>query len=544
MRPLTVFDRRLALDRLSAEVFDVLVIGGGITGCGVLLDAASRGLSAALVEREDFASGTSSKSSKLVHGGLRYLQQREFALVRESLVERQRLLRNGAGIVEPLKFVVPIFSRGGAVDAAVVRGLSSALFMYDIAGGFRIGSRHRRIAVAELEADLPTLASDKVAAGFSYYDARADDARLTLAVCRTAVLAHGAVACNHAPVTGLLRDRAGRVTGATVEPAAGATLEVRAKVVVNATGVFADDVALLEGGGPHAPSLRPAKGVHLTVSATKLPCKAAAVLPVPRDRRSIFVIPWDGHTYIGTTDTDYRGSLDSPAVSEEDVSYLLAAVNAAVRDPLSASDVTAAWAGLRPLLAAQPGRRRPSARTADLSRRHRVSVSAAGLVTVTGGKLTTYRKMAEETVDALEPVLGRLAPSRTRHLSLRGSTHKGATGGLPARLVSRYGPEAGAVVALVATDPSLGAPLVDGLSYSRAEAIHALRYEMAESLCDVLIRRTRSLLLDQAATLRDGPAVADLIGDELGWSSERRHDEQSRLEAAAALEMSRPPGPS
>ncbi len=531
--PLTAFDRAVALDRLSSESFDVLVIGGGITGAGVALEAGASGLRTALVERCDFASGTSSKSSKLVHGGLRYLQQKELALVHENLVERQRLLRNAPHLVEPLPFLVPLFGKGGMADQTIVRAYSVALWMYDLAGGWRIGHRHVKVGADEVYRHLPALKPDRVVAGFLYYDAKADDARLTLAILRSAVLDHGAVAVNHVAATGLLRTAGGRVAGARLETA-GDQFEVRASVVVNASGVWADDVRSLEDG-VHPHSLRPAKGVHLTVPQARMPCDVAAVIPVAADRRSIFVVPWGDHTYLGTTDTAYEGPLDDPPVEGGDMDYILAAVNAVVRDPLRRSDVTGAWAGLRPLLASRPGhRRRISERTADLSRRHSVLVSHGGLVTVTGGKLTTYRKMAEDTLAEVGRVMNaRLGPSPTRRLRLRGAegaaslARAGAAGTLGIdevtlrHLAGRYGGETAAVLGLASDRPELLEPLVEGLPYLRAEAVYAVGYEMATTLEDVLARRTRAVLLDAPACRRAAGAVASLIASELGWDEAR-----------------------
>ncbi len=426
------FDRSEALARMGEETFDVLVVGGGITGAGVALDAASRGLRTALVERYDFASGTSSKSSKMVHGGLRYLQQRDFRLVYEALHERQRLLENAPHLVTPLPFLIPLFGRDGVVNKGMARAYATALTLYDVTGGLRIGRRHRRITRAEALAHLPTLRTDRLVAGFIYYDARADDARLTLAIARTAALDHGAVMANYAEATGLLTDASGGVTGARVRPsvpggARSAEFEVRAHVVVNASGVWADEVrALEEPSHPH--SIRPAKGIHVTVRRSKLPADIAAVIPVPKDRRSIFVVPWpDGDdVYLGTTDTDWDGPLDDPACLPGDVDYVLDAANGVVTEPLTRHDVTAVWAGLRPLLAPADGHH-VSARTADLSRRHTVRVSPHGMVTVTGGKLTTYRRMAEDTVDVVVKRLGPRAPSgahrcRTKRLAIRGAS--------------------------------------------------------------------------------------------------------------------------
>jgi glycerol-3-phosphate dehydrogenase len=551
--PATIFDRSVALERLAGEEYDILVVGGGITGAGVALEAAAGGLRTALVERSDFASGTSSKSSKLVHGGLRYLHQRELGLVHESLLERQRLLTNAPHLVQPLTFLIPLFGKGGVVDGTVVRAFSLALWGYDAAGGWRIGKRHRKITAAEIKAHLPTLRSEQVVAGFLYYDASTDDARLTLSVLRTAVLEHGAVAANYAAVTGFVRGARGRITGASLADGT----EIRARAVVNATGVWADELCSLDPSDG-APSLRPAKGTHLVVSRSKLPWDTAAVIPVPGDRRSIFVVPWGDHTYLGTTDTDYDGPLDDPQVTGADVDYILGAINSWVTVPLRPSDVTATWAGLRPLLASAPGRpNRLSERTADLSRRHRVVVSPEGLVTITGGKLTTYRKMAEDTLAVVRPALGeRRRPSRTRRLPLRGAAGAASLTGRRAaaelgvqpaaldHLRRRYGGEATAVIGLAANDPGLMAHLVPGLPYLRAEAVYAVRYEMARTLEDVLARRTRALLLEAEATAAAAPDVAALVGTQLGWDAERASDEVARVErlAHASLAAARAPG--
>ncbi|HEX7276079.1 MAG TPA: glycerol-3-phosphate dehydrogenase/oxidase [Acidimicrobiales bacterium] len=481
-----MFDRAAALEGLTGGRFDVLVVGGGITGAGVALDAASRGLRTALVERGDFASGTSSASSKLVHGGLRYVSQGELGLVAQALAERHRLLRNAPHLVRPLPFVLPL--TGGA---AAARSVGTALWLYDLAGGARIGQVHRRLSADEARARVPALRADACHRAYLYLDAHADDARLTLDIVRTAVLDHAAVAANHAAVSGLLRSRSGRVVGARVL-ADGAEIEVRASVVVNAAGVWSDEVAGLEDGpAGRAPTIRPAKGVHLTVSRDRLPATSAAVLPVPADGRSIFVIPWPGtdRVYIGTTDTDHAGDVDRPRCDAADVAYLLGAVNASLADHLTPADVLGCWAGLRPLVAAAAGR------TADLSRRHRLSRSPGGMVTITGGKLTTYRRMAADTVDQVAGILGAGARSRTASLPLRE---------LP-----------GPVAAADATPDEV---LIEGLPYRRADVLHAVRHEMARTLDDVLDRRLRARILDRDGAAAAAPDVAALIGPELGWS--------------------------
>ncbi|HEV8065278.1 MAG TPA: FAD-dependent oxidoreductase, partial [Acidimicrobiales bacterium] len=338
---------------------------------------------------------------------------------------------------------------------------------------------------------------------------------------------------------------AGKVNGARVQPldprsgrrdadGQAPTIDVKARAVVNATGIWADELRSVDHVTDRH-ELRPAKGIHLSVARHKVPCDVAAIIPVRQDKRSIFVVPWGEHTYLGTTDTDYEGPLDDPAVTEQDVAYIINAVNGVVDKPISAADVTGTWAGLRPLLAGQPGKHKPSERTADLSRRHRVIGDADGLVTITGGKLTTYRKMAEDTVDALADVLGhKLAPCPTRRLRLRGaegaaSLGKASTEPELQRLAERYGGEAAAVFGLTTEDPALLEPLVPGLPHIAAEAVYAVRYEMAQCLEDVLARRTRAVLFSAEQARIAAPKVAALLGAELDWSEERQEAEVAAL---------------
>jgi glycerol-3-phosphate dehydrogenase len=540
------FDRARSLQALADTTFDVLVIGGGITGAGVALDAASRGLRTALVERDDFASGTSSKSSKLVHGGLRYLQNGDVRLVYEALRERQRLRRNAPHLVRLLPFLIPLFSKDGLINPKIARALGSAMWMYDLTGGARIGKLHKRLKRDAAVERMPTLLAERLAGAYLYYDASADDARLTLTLARTAALAHGAVVANHTAVVGLLHDAEGRVRGATVEADAEGgprRFEVAARAVVNAAGVWADDVRALDEG-THPDTIRPAKGIHITVPWEKVRNDIAVVVPVPKDKRSVFVVPWlprgDGTfqlTYVGTTDTDYDGPLDDPQCTPEDVAYLLGAINLAVRQPLEASDVVGTWAGLRPLVKAAS-----SGRTADLSRRHKVTTSASGVVSVTGGKLTTYREMAEDTVDEVVSGLAeaprRAKRCRTRRLRLLGGD--GAAAGTSAHLADRYGSEARVLQALVDADPSLGEPLVPGLPYLRAEAVYAARHEMARTVDDVLARRTRARLQARDASLAAAADVAALLAGELGWSAEEAARQAAAYGALVDAERAAP----
>jgi glycerol-3-phosphate dehydrogenase len=531
---LPTFERAESLRRFADEEFDVLVVGGGITGAGCALDAASRGLRTALVERDDFASGTSSKSSKLVHGGLRYLQQREFALVYEGLRERQRALDNAPHLVRVLPFLIPIFSKDGLIDRRIARAMGGAMWMYDLTGGFRIRKLHKRISREEALTHMPSLRRDNIAYAYLYFDCRTDDARLTLCIARTAA-AHGAAVANYARVAGLLKDANGKVRGARVD-ADGTEIEVRARSVINAAGVWADDVrAFDEGANPE--SIRPAKGIHITLPWEKVRNDIATIVPVPRDRRSVFVVPWGDFTYVGTTDTDYDGPIDDPQCTADDVEYLLSAVNRAIDEPVSAADVLSTWAGLRPLL-----RSASSERTADLSRRHAVRVSESGVVTITGGKLTTYRSMAADTVDQVVRVVGtRRRRSRTKKLRLVGAEGFEAPPDTPEpslhdHLAGRFGTEGEAVHALVREDHGLEDALVPGLPYLRAEAVHAVRHEMARTLDDVLSRRTRARLLARDASVEAAQAVAELIAPELGWHADDIAQQVKSYRASVAHE--------
>jgi glycerol-3-phosphate dehydrogenase len=525
------FDRPTALARLGDEHFDVLVVGGGITGVGVALDAATRGLRTALVERYDYASGTSSKSSKLVHGGLRYLQQKEYRLVYEALAERQRLRKTAPHLVRVLPFLIPIFSRDGLINPKVARALGSAMWMYDLTGGIRIGKLHERLSKAEALAHMPTMPADRLASAYLYYDAQADDARLTLTIARTAA-AHGAAVANYTIVKRFLKDAHGRVGGAVVA-ADGTEIEVRAKSVVNATGVWSDELRALDEG-VHPRSIRPAKGIHITVPWQKMQNDIAAVIPVPKDRRSLFVVPWGDLAYVGTTDTDYEGPLDDPQCTSDDIDYVLRAVNASVTTGVTRADILGTWAGLRPLV-----KDATSERTADLSRRHTVQRSASGVISIMGGKLTTYRRMAADTVDEVAQELDIHRRSSTKHVVLLGGAGfdpDRPRDALDAHLASRYGTEADTVALLAASDPDLARPLVPGLPYVRAEAVHAARHEMARTLDDILSRRTRARLLGRDDAARVADDVAALVAPELGWSDADREREVAAFRDAVALE--------
>jgi glycerol-3-phosphate dehydrogenase len=428
--------------------------------------------------------------------------------------------------------MLPILTKDGLVSRKIARALGSALWMYDITGGARIGRIHRRLRKKKALAHMPTMPSQRLASAYIYYDAQADDARLCLSVAFTAA-DHGAVVVNRCAVAAITRDASGRANGVSVR-CDGESFDVSAKVVINAAGVWTDEIRTFETG-VDPDTIRPAKGVHVTVPWEKVRNDIAVVIPVPKDKRSLFVVPWgprpDGtftHTYVGTTDTDYRGPVDDPQCTKDDIDYVLRALNASVTTGVTADDVTGVWAGLRPLVkqvnaSDGTGQGGKAARTADLSRRHLVHRGESGIITVTGGKLTTYREMAQDTVDAAIELLSgtSVGRCRTKRLKLRGAMRPRTDGSLDAHLESRFGSEAHLIRAMIATQPNLAEPLVNGLPYVRAEAIHAFTHEMATTLDDVLVRRTRCLLFDREATLAAARSVAELVAPVAGWDATR-----------------------
>lgn len=527
-------ESRPDITQAQGRHFDIVVVGGGVTGLGVAVDAATRGLSCLLLEKDDLGSGTSSKSSKLIHGGLRYLQQGEVGLVYEALHERQRLLRNAPHLVQILPFAIPILTRDGVVSRKVARALGSALWMYDLTGGWRVGKLHRRLRAEDAHRHMPTMPRERLTSAYLYFDAAADDSRLCIALARTAA-DHGALIINHCAVNEITHSADGRANGVRAKTSDGQSLQVSASVVVNAAGVWADSVRRAdEGVDPQ--SIRPAKGIHITIPWELVQNDIAFVIPVKRDKRSLFVVPWiqreDGsylYTYVGTTDTDYAGGVDESQCSEEDIDYVLEALNAAITTRVTRDHVTGVWSGLRPLV-----RTEGSGKTKDLSRRHRVSISKSGVISIIGGKLTTYRKMAEDTVDEALKTIGRSARCKTKRLRLRGAADARGTSSL--HLFTRYGSDWTEVQHLIDADASLAQPLIPGMPYLRAEAIHAVRYEWARTVDDVLSRRTRALLLDRRAALAAATDVARLLAGELGWDDSRVELEVQRFSEVCAKE--------
>jgi glycerol-3-phosphate dehydrogenase len=519
-----VLPRADAVDTLASEPFDVLVIGGGITGAGVALDAATRGYSVALVERADFASGTSSRSSKLVHGGLRYLQNFDLGLVREALLERQINVNLAPYLVKPLRFVVPAFD-GARLDRVVGLGLNA----YDVMAVDRLRrrrvrqesdwspARHRVISGPDVLELLPALEGRSPTGGYLFYDCQTDDARLVLTVLAEAER-FGAVAANRLEAVGLLEER-GRATGAVLRDVeSGSALEVRASNVVNATGVWADRLRPAElHDEAEVPVIRPSRGTHLVVEGASLPVTAGAIVPAG-EGRTIFVLPWLGQTLIGTTDTNHDGSADHVRPSAPEVSYLLDAVNAFFATSLGVDDLVGAYAGVRPLISTGDPRK-----SVDISRKAELYETSSGMITITGGKLTTWRRMAKETVDRIVWRDGSEVKCRTHAVPLGMPVDPAdlvlAPEASREQLASRYGHLAHDVLAQGRAEPVLpGRP--DLLS----EVAYAARREQARTVGDVLLRRTR-LGLTAARALLASPEVvsrvAAVMGEVLEWDPGR-----------------------
>ncbi len=521
--PFSVRTRAADLDEAVEHGVDVLVVGMGATGAGVALDAASRGLRVLVVDKGDLASGTSSKSSKLVHGGLRYLENYEFGLVREGVQERQLLMRLAPHLVRPMDFLYPVWP-----DTAKRRLLGLGLSTYDVFAMVTGGDvrRHERITAERAVELAPALRDSDLAYSYLYGDSATDDARLVLAVVQAA-RRFGALVVSYAEAVGLHTDADGRVSGATLRDVlGGASVDVTARHVVNATGVWVDRLqGLEEPGRPEV--VQPSKGVHVVVPHERLPLHEASVLLPSKqgDGRSMFAIPWGRQTILGTTDTPYDGDLEELSLTAGDLEYVLAAGNAVFRAGLAASDVLGAWAGVRPLIRAEG-----SASMSDISRRHTLVEGAAGLLTITGGKLTTYRRMAKDVVDRIVARDGRRARCRTDEIPLTGARSPevltaevvrtagelGLTAEVAGSLVRQAGEHAADVLSLVAGDPSLAARLTPHSPHLAAEVVHAARAEGAATLDDVYSRRMRLSLRERDAGLPGAPAAARLLAAELG----------------------------
>ncbi len=524
--------------QLGAAPFDVLVIGGGITGAGIARDAALRGLKTALVERDDFASGTLSRSSRLVHGGVRYLEHGYLHLVFEASRERRTLLSIAPHLVHPLAFTWPVYA-----GARVPRWkLGAGLLLYDALALFRNVGTHRQLSVAQVLANEPALRSDGLQGGAQYWDAATDDARLTLANALAAAEA-GAVVVNHASVCELVHSGE-RVVGAIVADAFGSgSTTIRSGVTVNAAGPWSTAIRRMDR--PDAPqAVQGTKGVHLAVPAARVGNHGAVTLLSVVDGRVMFVLPFGALTIIGTTDTQTTATPDAVRASRSDIAYLLESANAAFPAAgLNDADVVSTWAGIRPLSA---NVRETGTDPASLSREHSIDTSAGGVISISGGKLTTYRSMAAEVVDAVERALGRtVTAAATQSLLLPGGA-LGATADtisaaaarvgshdIASRLVRAYGDRWPLVWAFAERDRALAEPLVAGLPYIAAEVLYAAEREMACTVCDVLMRRTQIAFETRDAGRAVAPRVAELLAPIRGWDAGERATAVAQYDADA-----------
>lgn len=500
----------LARVRERREGWDIVVIGGGATGAGIAVDAASRGYAVLLLEREDFGKGTSSRSTKLVHGGVRYLEQGNVSLVMEALKERGILLANAPHLVHNQPFIVPNYSWWETPFYGI------GMKIYDLLAGKYGFGRSRILSVEETLERLPTIRQDGLRGGVVYHDGQFDDSRLLISLMMTAA-EQGATVLNYSPVIELTRDGEGFVNGVVgVDAETGERFTAEAKVVINATGIFADEIRRM--AEPEAPAmLSPSQGIHLVFDHSFLRGNTAIMVPHTSDGRVMFAIPWHGHTLVGTTDTPIDGPSYEPVPFEEEIQFVLDTAGQYLSRPPQREDILSAFVGIRPLVKAAGS---DTGKTSSLSRDHTIHIGTTGLLTIVGGKWTTYRHMAEDTVNHAV-MLGHLedAPCETRTLRIHGYVAPDASEGeqeAEARALRVYGSDAEEIRALARGDARLEAPLDAELPYIGAEVVWAAREEMACTLDDVLARRTRALLLNARAAMRMAPAAAGLLARELG----------------------------
>ena len=534
MTPLS-FKRSEQLDRLENDRFDILIIGGGVTGAYAALDASLRGFRVALVEKDDFASGTSSKSSKMVHGGLRYIEQGNLGLVRHSLLERQRLKRNARHLVHRLPFLFPILEKDGVFDKRLAKAFETLLWTYDLAGGWREGILHQRLNKAQVLSHCPNFKEENLNGGLMYFDARVDDARLTLNLARTAAF-HGAAIANHTKAIEITRNDHGKVTGAVVQ-ADNREITIKASAVVMATGVWLRDWTGIKKGDTPTIEIRPAKGVHVAVPWLKIRNDCTVTIPVPGRSRRATITRWGDISLLGTTDEDYKGDLDDVHCNREELDFLVEGARSALKTDLCAEDAVGSIAGCRPLVAP------PGGKTLEIKRNHKIQIAHDGLITIVGGKLTTSRHMAEETIDAAQKVIGKSGKCQTKKAYLLGAAGYDPqaitpTGGVQAHLGERYGTEARFVSDILQDDPALIAPVVTGLPHSEAEVVYAVRHEMAGTVDDVLSRRMRARLNARDASALAATRVGAILQAELGLSDQAVAQQVSDYVASVARDKS------
>jgi glycerol-3-phosphate dehydrogenase len=511
--------RDLMIEKMLSheKAFDFIIIGGGASGIGIVLEAATRGYSALLIEKSDFVKSTSSKSTKLVHGGVRYLAQGNIALVREACIERGLLIRNAPHLVRNQSFIIPTYSWFDQILYTI------GLTMYDLmAGSYSLG-RSKPVSKGEVLRRIPTISEKNLTAGVLYYDGQFDDARLAVNVLQTAG-DNGALLVNYLSVDGLKKNDEGKLVGVELtDSLTGENYNVEGKVIINATGVFADSIMLMDNPGM-APTIRPSQGVHLVFDKSFLPGDDAIMIPETDDGRVLFAVPWNGKVVVGTTDTPVNKPKLEPVALESEIDFILETAGRYLKKQPVRNDVLSIFAGLRPLAAAKNGNGK---KTREISRSHKIIVSSSGLMTMIGGKWTTFRKMAEDMINKAEKHYGlKNTKSVTRELKIHGHGNI-ADYSDPLHI---YGTDRDKILELINNDPALGDSLSDCLPLIKAQVVWAVREEMAMTVEDVLSRRTRCQILDAKESLKIAPEVAKIIAAEMG------KDEQWIVDQIAAYE--------
>lgn len=483
-------------------LWDVIVVGGGATGLGTALDSAARGYKTLLLEQADFAKGTSSRSTKLVHGGVRYLAQGDVALVREALYERGLLLKNAPHLVKNKAFIIPNYNWWGAMFYGI--GLS----IYDLLAGKLGFGRARHISKKEVISRLPNINPSGLYGGVVYHDGQFDDARLAINLAQT-IMEKGGTILNYCGVVNIVKNGQQKVSGVVcIDSETNISYQVKGKTIINATGVFVDD--LLKMDEPKTtPLVRPSQGVHIVIDKKFMPGDDALMIPKTDDGRVLFAVPWHDKLVVGTTDTPINENSLEPRALEQEIDFILQTAGKFLAAAPTRSDVLSIFAGLRPLAATAGG----STKTKEISRSHKLIVSASGLVTITGGKWTTYRKMGEDTINKAIAV-GNLkpCPPATKHLAIHGSIQIANT----SNHLYVYGSDQPDLLQLVNENPAWAQKIIDGMPFTQAEVIWGARYEMARTVEDILARRVRALFLDARAAIQMAPKVAQLLAAELG----------------------------
>jgi len=515
-----LFERQLLIKQLQQDKnWDVIVIGGGATGLGVALDSTTRGYKTLLLEQVDFAKGTSSRSTKLVHGGVRYLAQGNIDLVREALYERGLLFKNASHLVKDQSFIIPSYKWWDNIFYTI------GLKIYDFLAGKLSFGKSIRINKNETMSRLATIKSDNIKGGIVYHDGQFDDARLAINIAQTCI-ENGATLLNHCKVKQLLKNEKGKVDGViALDIESDISYSLKAKVVINATGVFTDDILQMDNAeAKHI--IRPSQGVHLVLDQSFLPGNDAIMIPKTNDGRVLFLVPWHDKVVVGTTDTLLDSHSLEPIPLDEEVNFIISTANKYLVPTITRKDVLSVFAGLRPLAAPKD----KSEKTKEISRSHKIIVSNSELITIAGGKWTTYRKMAQDTVNRAIAI-GKL-PSRdckTKHLSIHGAMDTFVRG----NHMYIYGNDIAAIQQLIKKNSEFGEKLHQRLPFTKVEVIWAIRYEMARTVEDILARRVRALFLDAKAAIEIAPIVATILADELDKNEAWKHEQIKKFTTIA-----------